>query len=101
MEMEFVKHFCRLVTKMDLPDEDVIEYYDIVQSVVPVKMVTAHTDDEDVVSVVVTEYEGEDGLHIYEIVLQEQINLEEGEQISDTLKEELDFDFDFEISMEI
>lgn len=99
--MDFVKHFCRLVTKMDLPDEDVIEYYDIVQSVVPVKMVTAHTEDDDVVSVVVTEYEGEDGLHIYEIVLQEQINLEEGELISDTLKEELDFDFDFEISMEI
>jgi hypothetical protein len=99
--MDFVKHFCRLVTKMDLPDEDVIEYYDIVQSVVPVKMVTAHTDDEDVVSVVVTEYEGEDGLHIYEIVLQEQINLDEGELISDMLSEELEFDFDFETSMEI
>lgn len=99
--MDFVKHFCRLVTKMDLPDEDVIEYYDIVQSVVPVKMVTAHTEEDDVVSVVVTEYEGEDGLHIYEIVLQEQIDLEEGELISDTLKEELEFDFDFEISMEI
>lgn len=99
--MEFVKHFCRLVTEVDLPDEDVIEYYDVVQSVVPVKMVTAHTEDEDVVSVVVTEYEGTGGLHIYEIVLHEQINLEEGEQISDMLSEALDVDFEFETSMEI
>lgn len=99
--MDFVKHFCRLVTKMDLPDEDVIEYYDIVQSVVPVKMVTAHTEEDDVVSVVVTEYTSESGLHIYEIVLHEQINIEEGELISDLLGEEFDFDFEFETSMEI
>jgi len=99
--MEFVKHFCRLVTEQEISREDVIEYYDIVQSVVPVKVVTAHTDNDDVVSVVVTEYTGENGQHIYEIVLSEQINMDEGEQISDMLAEELDFDFDFETSMEI
>ena len=98
--MEFVKHFCRLVTEVDISDEDIIEYYDIVQSIVSVKMVVGHTDDERV-EVQVTEYDSEDGLHIYEILLEEQINLEEGEQISDQLAEELEFDFDFEISMEI
>jgi len=99
--MDFIKHFCRLVTASELDHEDVIEYYDIVQSLVPVKLVTSHTDDQDIVSVVVTEYEGQNGLHIYEIVLNEQISLEEGEQISDELNKEFDFDFDFETSMEI
>lgn len=99
--MEFVKHFCRLVTEVDISDEDVIEYFDIVQSVVSVKMVSAHTEQDGKVSVVVTEYTGKNDLHIYEIVLSEQINLEEGEQISDLLGEEFDYDFEFETSMEI
>lgn len=99
--MDFIKHFCRLVTNTDLDHDDIIEYYDIVQSVVSVKMITSHTDDNDIVSVVVTEYEGENDLHIYEIVLNEQISLEEGELISDMLNQEFDFDFDFETSMEI
>lgn len=98
--MEFVKHFCRLVTEDNISDEDIIDYFNVVQSVVSVKMVVGHTDN-DRVEVQVTEYDSEDGLHIYEILLEEQINLEEGEQISDMLAEELDFDFDFEISMEI
>jgi len=68
---------------------------------VPVKLITSHTDDNDIVSVVVTEYEGENHLHIYEIVLDEQISLEEGELISDMLDKEFNFDFDFETSMEI
>lgn len=99
--MDFVKHYCRLITKIDLDHEDVIEYYDVVQSVLPVKMVTSHTEEDDSVSVIVTEYEGENGLHIYDIVLKEQASIEEGEEISDMLYEEFDFDFDFETSMEI
>jgi hypothetical protein len=99
--MEFVKHFCRLVTELDISDDDVIEYFDIVQSVVPVKMVTAHTEDDGKVEVVVTEYTGDNDLHIYEIILNEQINLEEGELISDMLGQEFDYDFEFETSMEI
>lgn len=99
--MDFIKHFCRLITEQDISDDDVIEYFDIVQSVVPVKLVTGHTDNEQVVSVEVTEYTDDNGLHVYEIVLHDQINLDEGEQISDLLAEEFEFDFDFETSMEI
>lgn len=98
--MEFVKKYCRLVTEHELEDYDVIEFFDVVQSIVHVKMVVGHTDD-DKVTVQVTQYESEDGLHIYEILLEEQVNLEEGEEISDTLAQTFDFDFEFETSMEI
>ena len=38
---------------------------------------------------------------IYEIVLQEQVDMTEGERISDLLAEAFDVDFDFETSLEI
>lgn len=98
--MEFTKHFCRLVTKDELDDSDVILYFDIVQSYAPTKIVTAYTDDERV-SIDVIAYESQDGYNIYEIILNDQINLEEGEYISDTLAEEFEFEFEFETSMEI
>lgn len=99
--MDFVKPYCRLITKIDLDDDDVIEYYDIVQSVLPIKLITAHTENEDTVEVIVSEFTSSDGLHIYEILLNDQASLEEGEQISDMLDQEFDFDFDFETSLEI
>ena len=99
--MNFIKHFCRLITDLDLEDDDVIEFFDIVQSVCPVKLITAYSDDE-IVKVDVIAYTGsEQHQNIYEIILSEQLSLEEGEQISDLLLEEFDFDFDFETSMEI
>lgn len=98
--MEFSKNFCRLVTINELEDQEVIEFFDIVQSVVPTKMVVAYTDD-DKVSVDVTAYESRDGRNVYEIVLEDNIDLEEGERISDILMEEFEHDFDFETSMEI
>lgn len=101
INMEFTKHFCRLVTETELSDDDVIEFFDIVQSTVPVKLVIGHTDDDEKVNVQVTQYENSEGLHIYEILLKEQVNLDEGEEISDMLMQTFDFDFDFETSMEI
>lgn len=99
--MKFVKHFCRIITDHELSDEDVIEYFDVVQSVVPNKMVTAYSGD-DKVSVDVMAYTGSnDHQDVYEIILDEQIDMEEGEQISDELNEVFDFDFEFEISLEI
>ena len=99
--MKFVKHFCRIITDHELNDEDVIEFFDIVQSVVPSKMVTAYSGD-DKVSVDVMAYTGStDHQDVYEIILDEQIDIEEGEQISDELNEVFDFDFEFEISLEI
>ena len=99
--MSFIKHFCRLITHQELSDEQVMDYFDIVQSVMPNKLVLAYSDD-NVVKVNVTAYVGsEKDQDVYEIVLQEQVNLEEGEMISDLLSEEFDFDFEFETSLEI
>ena len=99
--MEFVKYFCRLVTTQELDNSDVAEYYDIVQSVVPTKLVTAVSDDGDSVSAQVIVYEGEHDYFVYEIILQEQVSLDEGETISDTLMQEVEYDFEFETSLEI
>jgi hypothetical protein len=94
--MPFVKHFVRLITPEQLDDEDVIEFYDIVQTHVPTKLASAFTDDEEVVAVQVTHYR-----NIYEIITQEQIAEEEGEAIANDLADEFDFDYDVESSMEI
>ena len=99
--MEFVKYFCRLVTTHELDNSDVAEYYDIVQSVVPTKLVTAVSDDGESISAQVIVYDDENDYFIYEIILQEQVNLDEGETISDTLMQEVDYDFEFETSLEI
>ena len=101
MPITFVKHFCRLITNQELSNEQVAEYFDIVQSVVPDKLVVGFTDDGERVSAEVVVYEGNNDLNIYEIVLQEQVDIDEGEDISDQLGEEFDFDFDFETSLEI
>lgn len=99
--MSFVKHFIRLITPEQLEDDDVIEFYDIVQTHVPTKLVSAFTDDEEVVAVQVTHYDSDDGRNIYEIVTQEQIDEQEGQDIASDLAEEFDFDYDVESSMEI
>ena len=101
MPITFIKHFCRLVTNDELENSQVAEYFDVVQSVVPAKLVVAYTDDGDKVSAEVTVYEGENDTHIYEIVLQEQVDMTEGERISELLAEAFDVDFDFETSLEI
>lgn len=101
MPITFVKHFCRLITKEQLDNDQVAEYFDIVQSVVPAKLVVGYTDDGERVTAEVIVYEGSNDLNIYEIVLQEQVDIDEGEDISDQLGEEFEFDFDFETSLEI
>ena len=98
--MDFAKNFCRLITEQELDDSEVMEYFDIVQSIIPTKMVIAYTSNGKV-GVDVTAYESKDGKRIYEIVLADQVDLDEGEQISDLLNEEFELDFDFETSMEI
>lgn len=100
--MKFVKHFCRLITQVELDNDQVMEYFDIVQSVSPTKIVKAYSEDGESISADVTVYSAEDNESIYEIVLEEQLNLEEGELISDELNVELrDIDFEFETSLEI
>ncbi len=102
--MAFVKHFCRLLTNHELADEDVIEFYDVVQSIVPTKLVTAYTDNnQEVVSVEVIAYTDPDSSsqNVYEILLEGDISPEEGDAISNELLNSFEFDFDFEASIEI
>jgi hypothetical protein len=102
--MAFIKHFCRLLTDHELSDEDVIEFYDIVQSVVSTKLVTAYTgDNQEVVSVEVIAYTDPDtaSQNVYEILLAGDISPDEGDAISNELLQAFDFDFDFEASIEV
>ena len=98
--MEFTKYFCRLITETELDNDDVAEYYDIVQSIVPPKLVVAYGED-DMVEANVLVYTGQNDSFIYEIVLKENVDLDEGEQISDELAEAFDFDFELESGLEI
>lgn len=98
--MALIKNFCRLVTYHELSDEDVIEFFDIVQSVVPTKLLTGFSRTGEAVSIDVTVYTDRTEQHIYEIVLSEEIGPEEGDAISEELSKEFDFDFEFEASIE-
>lgn len=103
----FVKHFVRFNTREELDEYDVIEYFDIVQSVVPSKIVTgvdASNRDKVAVDVLIYEDEDDDGpIFIHEIILEEEISEEEGNRISEELIEEFpDQDpFTFEASIEV
>lgn len=101
----FYKHFARMLTREELSDQDVMVYYDIVQSVVSTKLVKAYDDEKQTVGIEVMAYtsEDEDGdMWIYEIVLDEEIDADEGDAISEQLFEEFDdVQFTFEASVEV
>jgi len=88
--MPFVKHFVRMITPEQLDDDEVVDFYDIVQSHVPTKLVSAFTDDEEIVAVEVTHYDSDDGRNIYEIVLKEQMSESEGMDVAQELSDEFD-----------
>tara|TARA_B100001057_G_scaffold325064_1_gene325262 strand:- start:2091 stop:2399 length:309 start_codon:yes stop_codon:yes gene_type:complete len=84
----FIKHFVRFNTREQLKDSMVIEYYDVVQSVIPTKLITGLSSDGDKVSVDVLIYNDSDSegeLFIHEIILEEDIDPEEGDKISEEL----------------
>ena len=101
----FTKHFVRMLTREELSDEDVMVYHDIVQSVVPTKLLTAYDEEKQQVGIEVIGYTSEDDegdIWIYEIVLVEEIYAEEGDEISEVLFNEFDdVQFTFEASVEI
>ena len=101
--MAFIKHFCRLLTNEELDDSDVIEFFDIVQSVVSTKLITAYTSNSEVVSVDVIAYVDPNNRYknIYEIILSEVIEPDEDDAIAQQLYDAFDFDFDFEASIEV
>ena len=72
----FTKHFARMLTREELSDDEVIVYHDIVQSVVPTKVLTAYDEEKAKVGIEVVAYTSEDDdgpMWIYEVVLLEQI----------------------------
>jgi hypothetical protein len=101
----FIKHFARMLCREELTDEDVVIYYDIVQSVVPTKLLVAYDEDKQQVGVEVMAYTSEDDdgpMWIYEIVLEDEIEADEGDEISTELfKEFPDVQFTFEASVEV
>ena len=101
----FTKHFVRMLTREELSDEDVIVYHDVVQSVVPTKLLTAYDEEKQQVGIEVIGYTSEDDegdMWIYEIILLEEIDAEEGDEISETLFKEFDdIQFTFEASVEV
>jgi len=101
----FTKHFVRMLTREELSDEDVMVYHDIVQSVVPTKLLTAYDEEKQQVGIEVIGYTSEDDegdMWIYEIVLVEEIDAEEGDEISEVLFNEFDdIQFTFEASVEV
>ena len=94
-----------MLCREELTDEDVVIYYDIVQSVVPTKLLVAYDEDKQQVGVEVMAYTSEDDdgpMWIYEIVLEDEIDSEEGDEISKELfKEFPDVQFTFEASVEV
>ena len=101
----FTKHFVRMLTREELSDEEVIVYHDIVQSVVPTKVLIAYDEEKEQVGIEVIGYTSEDSegdMWIYEIVLEEAIGSEEGDEISQELFKEFDdIQFTFEASVEV
>ena len=94
-----------MLTREELSDDEVIVYHDIVQSVVPTKVLTAYDEEKAKVGIEVVAYtsEDDDGLMwIYEVVLLEQIDSDEGDEISEMLFDEFDdIQFTFEASIEV
>lgn len=94
-----------MLCREELTDEDVVIYYDIVQSVVPTKLLVAYDEDKQQVGVEVMAYTSEDDdgpMWIYEIVLEDEIEADEGDEISTELfKEFPDVQFTFEASVEV
>ena len=101
----FIKHFVRMLTREELSDEDVIVYHDIVQSVVPTKVLTAYDEEKAKIGIEVIAYTSEDDdgdMWIYEIILSEEIDPDEGDEISEMLFKEFDdVQFTFEASIEV
>lgn len=102
--MEYLsKQFCRLITEHELDDQDVIDFFDVVQSVVPAKLVYGYSDqsDEKVSIDVMSFQDAASGHHVYEIVMAEKLDPEDGDIITSELEQLFDFDFDFEASIEV
>lgn len=92
-----IKNFARLVINRELTDDEIADYAAAVSEVVDTKIVYAMRGGERT-EVDVLVYQDEDQNWIYEVVLENDIDPDEGEEISHLIEDILDDDFDFEIS---
>lgn len=94
-----------MVSREQLDQDDIELFFDIVQSVVSTKLITAYDTNKDEVSIEVISYEDDDedgDLFVYEIVLAEEIDPSEGDQIAQLVFDEFDSDnITFEASIEL
>mgnify|MGYP003322327252 CR=1 FL=1 len=67
--MAFIKNFARFNTREELSEDDIIEYFDIVQSVCASKIVKGVTDDAKKVSIDVIIYTDEDAVSYTHLTL--------------------------------
>lgn len=88
------------MTSHELEDDLVDQFFDIVQDTVDAKILKAYTRDKDTVEIEVIVYESPNGI-IYEVALEEHIDVDEGQDISKQLAQKIDIDFEFEISQEL
>ena len=56
----FTKHFARIVCRQELENDDVELFFDVVQSVVDTKLITAYDQEKEEVGVEVIAYVSED-----------------------------------------
>ena len=94
------KHFVRIVTENEISRDDVVDFFDVVQSVVPTKVFSSFDGSGNRIKAEVVHYESDD-VQVYEVLTEEDITQEEGTEIATILAEELKVvDWDFEASTE-
>ena len=94
------KHFVRIVTDNEISRDDIVDFFDVVQSVVPTKVFSSFDGNGNKVKAEVVHYESDD-VQVYEVLTEEDTSAEEGTQIADILAEELKVkNWDFEASTE-
>ena len=82
------KHFVRLVCEKEISRDDIVDFFDIVQSVVPTKVFQSFDGNGNKVKAEVVHYES-DGVEVYEVLTEEDISQAEGTQIAEILAEVL------------
>lgn len=94
------KHFVRIVTDNEISRDDIVDFFDVVQSVVPTKVFSSYDGSGNKVKAEVVHYESDD-VQVYEVLTEEDISADEGSQIADILAVELKVvNWDFEASTE-
>ena len=79
------KHFVRIVVEKEISRDDIVDFFDIVQSVVPTKVFQSFDGNGNKVKAEVVHYESDD-VQVYEVLTEEDISAEEGTKIADALE---------------